>query len=394
MAIQNPSVRKTILACAISLIAVGAASAASDPGIRIDPRMAAAMERDLNLSPAQFARYVHKQQAAYSQFAQAQKQFGESFGGAWFERDSSGEYKYIVATTNNARKIAIYGAEIRQIRYSLRQMEEAVTELNKLVPSSLKSGELKGIQLLRIDLPSNSVVISFSAGAALRAADFVARSPVDTGMVRFETIVGQSTTMSSSFGIFGGIRYNDCSIGFPVIRAGDGTKGFVTAGHCGGQGAPISINGVQVGWMQGSSYPGNDYAWANVRSSDVLYGIVNRYDGSSDIVQGSATADINAPICRSGYRSQYRCGIITGIGATMFYPSGAVYNLRTSNACAIRGDSGGSWITGTQAQGVTSGGNDDGSGTGNCGLPQWQVVTAYQRLNPILAAYGLNLVLY
>jgi hypothetical protein len=51
--------------------------------------------------------------------------------------------------------------------------------------------------------------------------------------------------------------------------------------------------------------------------------------------------------------------------------------------CAEPGDSGGSFITGDQAQGVTSG------GYGNCssGGETW-----FQPVGPILAAYGVGLV--
>ncbi len=56
--------------------------------------------------------------------------------------------------------------------------------------------------------------------------------------------------------------------------------------------------------------------------------------------------------------------------------------LSRSNACAEPGDSGGSWISGNQAQGVTSG------GSGNCssGGTMW-----FQPVNEILQVYGLSL---
>jgi streptogrisin C len=59
-----------------------------------------------------------------------------------------------------------------------------------------------------------------------------------------------------------------------------------------------------------------------------------------------------------------------------------VSGLSRSNACAEPGDSGGSWITGNQAQGVTSG------GSGNCssGATMW-----FQPVNEILGVYGLSL---
>jgi streptogrisin C len=64
------------------------------------------------------------------------------------------------------------------------------------------------------------------------------------------------------------------------------------------------------------------------------------------------------------------------------YAQGSVSGLSRSNACAEPGDSGGSWISGNQAQGVTSG------GSGNCssGGTMW-----FQPVNEILGAYGLTL---
>ncbi len=51
--------------------------------------------------------------------------------------------------------------------------------------------------------------------------------------------------------------------------------------------------------------------------------------------------------------------------------------------CAEPGDSGGSFISGSQAQGVTSG------GSGNCSSDG---TTYYQEVNPMLDSWGLSLV--
>jgi alpha-lytic endopeptidase len=392
----NRTRHKTLAFCALSLAVVGIIgnATASDADVRLDPRMAAALQRDIDVGPAQFGRYVEKQKAAYRQTAQAEKQFGDGFGGGWFERDANGEYYFVVGATRGARQTAIDGAQIREVRYSLRQLEDAVDHFNRIAPASVKSGALSGIQYWGIDLRSNSVVIMLSPGATMRAVDMVANSPVEAGIVSFKTIPGVATAYSSSFNIFGGIPYVGsliCSVGFPVVRAVDGQKGFATAGHCGGQGATAYMNGIEIGSVFGASYPYNDYGWVGVHNTNVLYGLVYNYAGGFYPVQGSDSASLGSPICRSGYRSNVTCGHITALNVTDLYrPGGPIYNLRMSNACAGRGDSGGSWLTGNQAQGVTSGGNENPYTGTNCGMSE--VVTVYQRLNPILAAYGLNLV--
>nr|WP_289017620.1 trypsin-like serine protease [uncultured Aeromicrobium sp.] len=66
----------------------------------------------------------------------------------------------------------------------------------------------------------------------------------------------------------------------------------------------------------------------------------------------------------------------------MNYAQGSVYGLIRTSVCAEPGDSGGSAITGNQAQGVTSG------GSGNCSSGG---TTYFQPVNEILSAYGLTL---
>jgi streptogrisin C len=65
------------------------------------------------------------------------------------------------------------------------------------------------------------------------------------------------------------------------------------------------------------------------------------------------------------------------------YQEGSVSGLTRTNACAEPGDSGGSWVSGTQAQGVTSG------GSGNCTSGG---TTYFQPVNEILSVYGVSLI--
>ena len=66
----------------------------------------------------------------------------------------------------------------------------------------------------------------------------------------------------------------------------------------------------------------------------------------------------------------------------MNYAEGSVTGLIRTTACAEPGDSGGSAITGNQAQGVTSG------GSGSC---RTGGTTYFQPVNEILQRYGLTL---
>ena len=383
--------RKTIIAAALAVAFVGTASGASEREVRIDPRMAAAMERDLGITAEQLPAYFRAEREALAKEAQAQRQFGRNFAGAWMERGADGQFKHVVATTSNARAARIPGSEIRQVRHSLLQLEDTMSGLNGIRSRAADARKLQGVQSWYVDVRTNSVVVSVAPGAMLKAVDFVAVSPTNVDTIRFEVAEGVAMPAAS---VVGGNRYGSgggsCSIGFSVTRGA--TKGFATAGHCGTAGTSVSIGGVAVGTVQSSSFPTNDRAWATVRSVDTLVGGVNRYNGTNVAVRGSTESGLGAAICRSGYASGWRCGTITSTNVTVNYSVGPVYGLRQSTACLTQGDSGGSWLAGNQAQGVSSGGQLNGGSPGsNCSFAAPK--SYYQRINPLLSAYGLSLVL-
>jgi streptogrisin C len=160
-------------------------------------------------------------------------------------------------------------------------------------------------------------------------------------------------------------------------------------------GATARISNQIVGTFQASRFPSNDRAWVSVGSGHNLYGLVYNYSTGSYVgVKGSSEAAIGAALCRSGRTTGWKCGSITAKNVTVNYSVGPVYGLTQTNVCTGRGDSGGSWITGTgQAQGLTSGGNLPAGSNDNCSLSSSQRQTYFERINPVLSAYGLSLVL-
>ncbi|MFD1049850.1 S1 family peptidase, partial [Kibdelosporangium lantanae] len=169
------------------------------------------------------------------------------------------------------------------------------------------------------------------------------------------------------------------SIGFTV------TTGFVSAGHCGTPGSVATDgSGALLGYFQASTFPGNDYSYVGAASGTNLYGYVYGYDGYYYYVHGSSEMPEGSSICRSGSTTGMYCGTVQAKNQTVNYQEGVVYGLTQTDVCAEPGDSGGSWLSANQAQGVTSG------GSGNCTSGG---TTFFQPVNPILSAYGLSLVL-
>jgi streptogrisin C len=139
---------------------------------------------------------------------------------------------------------------------------------------------------------------------------------------------------------------------------------------------------VDSGVIRGSTFPGNDWAWIETNAQWNTIGVVNNYSGGTVAVAGSQVASVGSSICRSGRTTGWRCGVIQAQNVTINYADGPVYYATQTTTCAEGGDSGGSFISGNQAQGVTSG------GSGNCTSGG---TTFFQPINPILSTFGLTL---
>ena len=99
--------------------------------------------------------------------------------------------------------------------------------------------------------------------------------------------------------------------------------------------------------------------------------------------RGSREAPVGATVCRSRSTTGWHCGTIQAKHASVRYPQGLITGVTQTDVCAEPGDFGGSWLTGNQAQGVTSGGSGDCTDG---------ATTYFQPVNEILFRYGLHLI--
>ncbi|WP_240197397.1 S1 family peptidase [Nonomuraea lactucae] len=345
------------------------AAADPTPPATAPPGMVDALERDLGITEQQALQRLANEQRAAATEARLSSSLGSSYGGAWLNEDAS---RLMVATTDPAAApgIEAQGAQPVVVQRSLSQLNAVKDQIDRA------SDQAKaGASLWYVDLASNSVVIVTAhqdAGDGLAAT-----AGVDRNAVR---VTVSNEAPQPYINLIGGSAYyigsSRCSIGFSVTRGA--TPGFVTAGHCG---RPGNVTSNPSGTFQGSSFPGNDYAWvATPGHTPTPY--VRGAGGALVTVRGSTQASVGASICRSGSTTGWRCGVIQQHNATVRYPQGTVYGLTRTSACAQPGDSGGSFISGSQAQGVTSG------GSGNCSIGG---TTYHQPVNEILGAYGLTL---
>ncbi|MGI5467195.1 S1 family peptidase [Streptomyces sp. CA-132043] len=335
-----------------------------------------AMQEDFGLTRAQAEDRIAAERRATGIAPKAERAAGDAFGGSWFD---AGRERLTVAVTSAAtpatvRAVRATGAQVRTVEHSAQKLDAAKTRIDRLDAPA-------GISGWHVDPAANTVVVDVvkNKRADNDVQRFVSRAR-ESGPVKVRTVASAPRTFAA--GTVGGDPYYTgnvrCSIGFSVHG------GFITAGHCGKAGAAVSgWDRSAIGTFQGSSFPDNDYAWVSVGNGWWTVPVVIGWGTVSDqLVRGSAEAPIGASICRSGSTSHWHCGAVLAKNETVNYSEGAVHQMTKTSVCAEPGDSGGSFISGDQAQGVTSG------GWGNCssGGETW-----FQPVNEILSRYGLTL---
>ncbi|MGP3961667.1 S1 family peptidase [Nonomuraea sp. 3N208] len=347
----------------------GASSAAKPPSGVVD-----ALERDLGITEEQVINRLANEARGNSAAPGLRKKLGDRFAGTWYE---GAESTFVVASVDpaDAGEIRRAGAVARIVPRSLAQLSTVKDGLDRTAPPAT-------VHSWAISPQDNSVIVHASDAAA--AQSWITAGGVDAAAVKIE----QSAERPHLFyDIRGGDAYYTsegyrCSVGFAARR---GTQlGFTTAGHCGATGVTTTgYNRVAQGTVQISSFPGNDYAWVATNTQWTAPGVVNGYSAGILPVRGATVTQPQGSVCRSGSTTQWHCGTVTALNATVNYPEGTVTGLTRTTVCAEGGDSGGSFISGDQAQGMTSG------GSGNCTVGG---TTYFQPVGEILSTGGLTLV--
>lgn len=335
--------------------------------------MLTALQDDLGLTASQARERLAAEKTAMRVDRAARRTAGATYAGSWYD---AGAAKLTVATTSAGKADALRetGAAVRVVRHSAKELDAAKERIDALDAP-------KGVSSWHVAPRGNTIVVNVVS--AQRSDNDVQRF-VDrarkAGPVQVETVGKAPSTFAA--GTVGGDPYYTgnvrCSIGFSVHG------GFVTAGHCGQTGAGVrGWDGSNIGSFQGSSFPGDDYAYVSVGNGWWTVPVVLGWGTVPDqLVRGSAEAPVGASVCRSGSTTHWHCGTVLAKNETVNYSQGAVHQMTKTSVCAEPGDSGGSFISGDQAQGVTSG------GWGNCGSGG---ETWHQPVNEILGRYGLTL---
>ncbi|MEU0738343.1 alpha-lytic protease prodomain-containing protein [Streptomyces sp. NPDC006134] len=342
------------------------------------PALLGALQRDLGLDRRQAERRLVNEAEAGATAGRLRAALGADFAGAWVGGAESGTLTVATTDAADVPRIEAQGADATVVRHSLAELDAAKAAVDRAAAGRHGSPDAP---VWYVDVRTNTVTVRAVRPSAARA--LLAAAGVDRSLTRVEASAERPRPL---YDLRGGDAYymngsGRCSVGFPVTR---GTQqGFATAGHCGRAGTSTSgYNQVAQGTFQASTFPGRDMAWVATNANWTATPYVKGAGGQNVQVAGSTQAPVGSSVCRSGSTTGWHCGTIQQLNTSVTYPEGTITGVTRTSVCAEPGDSGGSYISGSQAQGVTSG------GSGNCSTGG---TTYFQPLNPLLQSYGLTL---
>jgi len=307
--------------------------------------------------------------------AEAAAALADELGSAGSYRDAATD-RMVVTVTSQAQtaRVRDAGGVALTVRYSGPELQAATERLNRdaLIPGTAWS----------VDAAANQVVVTADPTVTGAKFDRLSRVAAPFGdrvrIERAEDVL--STLIAGGDAIYGG--GSRCSLGFNVT---DGTYSYLlTAGHCTNLTSTWYANSSSttlIGYVEGSSFPVNDYGLIGYYNDIARPGSVNLYNGTSRDITRSGNAFVGQSVQRSGSTTGLRSGSVQGLNATVNYQEGSVFGLIRTNVCAEGGDSGGALFASNTALGLTSG------GSGNC---RSGGTTYFQPVTEALSVYGMS----
>jgi hypothetical protein len=334
---------KGLVAVIAAAGALAAQPATAAPGFKpLNPGSLPAMQRDLGLTGRQALAELAASDRADTLAQLLSGRLGDAYGGAVFHPET-GRLEVAVADPGMLGLVRDSGADPKPVRFSARQLDSMVDQLNAredMAPRSILSWG--------VDPENNEVTMTVTPGGRADAARFLAGSGIGSTVA-----VREASAPRPLYNVEGGDAYYidgqaRCSVGFAV------TVGFLSAGHCAAAGTSITgYNRQPMGSFSTYRFPGADYSLARVNGNWTPRGLIN----NGTRVSGSLEAPIGTSVCKEGSTSGWTCGRISAKNQTVRYQEGAVTGLIETTVHGEPGDSGSPLIAGNQAQGLLSGGN-------------------------------------
>ncbi|RBO87929.1 S1 family peptidase [Nocardia puris] len=377
--------RKSVIAASAAILLFGpsAAVANAEPaGPGLPAELLSAVTRDLKISPDEYLRRAELGQQVAAFATSAQRQYPQVFAGAWL--DDAGKAVVALAQgpgAQEARQAAqSAGFEVRDVAKSeaaLRGEKSAFERWLDSQPAAV-SALVRGVV---IDTVNNSIAVRVDqAGVPMPSfvdparvivtAPPVAGETLPQGTPIAEGVDRASLTGGDGYAAVGGDVQLRCSFGFNgTDRSGNVVN--ISAGHCDPNGAaagganasgvhemlPQDRRGARLGSFAKSVLGSQDYSIIRIDDAvaDRFRNNGVRVPGAAPVlIEGVATPVIGAPVCKSGSRTGFSCGIISAVDQTVQVGERQLTQSFSATICALPGDSGGAVVTGRMALGISS----------------------------------------
>ncbi|WP_433274316.1 S1 family peptidase [Actinosynnema sp. CS-041913] len=347
---------------------------------RYDPAMLAALAADLGATPREAAARLDREAALTGALSDLRAR-GVQTDGVFFDRDGN-----LVVNTTDAAAVSSAGLTPRAAVRGERALDRLTAKVERVI-----GADLGQVQAWGPDVVGDRVVVTVEPDATsalvarLSKIDGVA---VERGAAR---LAPQADVVPGR--IMDLVPGTNCSLGFPGTR--NGAKVLLTAGHC-VEGNPdiLDANGTHIGRGIATRFPSYDMGLMSIDPEDTGRGYVDTRMGTTVAVRGLSKAAVGSTLCKAGNTTGWTCGRVSAYNQTVRYSgeSTSTRGLARSTVCTEGGDSGGAYISGNSAQGMTSGGPADGH---DCGYNQGSNATgSYSYYQPVVDAanyYGVTL---
>jgi streptogrisin C len=347
----------------------------------------ASLQGDFGLTRAEAQQRIAAQQHLSAVGRQLTTRLGSEAAGSYIDQ-RTGDLVVNVLDRSAAATVRAAGATPHVVTHSLASLDAIKAGLD----AAARAHHAGRAMSWYVDVPTDSVHVTVPAGAtdaatrafvaqAKRAGDAVEVIPTTAHLSTTNLYGGDQVEMSNGY---------ICSLGFNAYDSA-GRSVFLTAGHCAAGYPTFSQNGSYIGGTRAYTFPGHDYAFVNIDNPSAWapQPVVDEHNGYGLYVYGASQAAVGSSVCKSGRTTGWTCGTIQAYNVTVNYSEGTVYGLTQASACVEGGDSGGSWMSGNYAQGLTSGAQ---TYNGYCGqYVGYPNVSFYQPVTAALSAYGLRL---
>ncbi|MFJ7413780.1 S1 family peptidase [Streptomyces sp. NPDC098077] len=399
---RKKNARRSVVAASIGvLLSAGVATGAyagttSEPSATsapaYQPEMVKALATTLGVSEKAAVRRLDREADQQDRFAELRKDRVDTLG-AFFAEDGS-----LVVNAADAEA----AKDVRAAGLTVRVPERGESELDRIkarLDAEALGSAPAGVSAWSVDLASDTVTVEVNgdSDAATRSFLKAARSNGDAvrvvkGQGKLET---QAVVPPGSRMTFNGYL---CSVGYGA-KDRSGKQVLVTAGHCIEDLPALAYNGTRFAKGTHTRFAlGTRSVDMGIASVDAGHSIgldVTTYGRAGTVpVRGSKRAPSGAALCKSGQTTNWTCGKVGSYNVSVTYtdqnggPDTVVTGLASSSVCTQGGDSGGAYISGDQAQGMTSGGPSNQRCNGQVNSPG---SSYFQPLDDALAYYGLTL---